>query len=212
MPLYFRVTALLIAFPAVGWPNLIRNPSFEFETTDSPHEALHWKLDKPDTHGDSYGTASREGWRAHDGVFMMAIRGTWANEGTYGGCWQEVPGEPGITYRAAARFWADLSWSSQVQEIKLEFWNEDYTQLLDSKITPLGDIGERWVQREVVATAPELTAWARIVIYVNGVGDHGALHIDSVYLAPEDEPEGLPTNVMIEILDEPGETSDETEE
>jgi hypothetical protein len=151
--------------------NLVQNPGFEEESNEDP-----------DDHGDSWGSASRENWRARTGEFIAAVRGTWAGAGDYGGWWQEAEAESGITYQAAAWFWADATWSAGVQEIKIEFWNSDRSQLLGVHAQPLGNIGEEWTQRSVEGAAPEHTVWVRVVINVSDTGAEGALQIDDVEL------------------------------
>lgn len=162
--------------------NLLSNASFETESAHAVGYALHWKLNDPDDHGDSWGSASRESWRAHRGQFMIAIRGTWANSGDYGGIWQEAQGRAEQTYRASGWFYADVGWTATVQEFKLEFWNWDRSQLLGSTAISLEDVGETWSKREVSAVAPAGTEWVRLVVNVSGAGPTGALQIDDVSL------------------------------
>lgn len=183
--------------------NLIRNPSFEESGAQFSHAAF-WKMGEPDTHGDAWGSASREDWRSRDGMYILVVRGQWAGTDDHGGCWQEVGAIPGVTYYAAAWFWADESWSPKKQEIKIEFWNTDYSQKLAEKSHALEDIGPEWTHRHLSATAPNDAAWARLVINVDGVGEAGALQIDSVYMSTAenvDEPEPQPVRALIEVLD-----------
>ena len=200
---YLFVFLLLPAGVFAG--NMLQNPSFETEVVGSPRDALHWKFGEPDFQGDIYGSASREDWRSHDGMFIMTVRGKWANKGEYGGAWQTAKAEPGETYRAAAWFWADSEWHPSLQQLKLEFYNENFSELLLTESTPLGDLEARWQRREVTATAPDNTHWVRLVINVQGVSDAGALQFDSVYLSPLDrfnEPEPEPVDVLIDILED----------
>jgi hypothetical protein len=195
--------SLLSTYAFAG--NMLQNPSFEAEVPGSPRDALHWKFGEPDFQGDIFGSAAREDWRSHDGMFIMTVRGKWADKGEYGGAWQTAKAEPGETYRAAAWFWADSEWHPSLQELKLEFYTENYGELLLTESTPLGELEARWQRREVTATAPEDTHWVRLVINVQGVSDAGALQFDSVYLSPLDrfnEPEPDPLDVIIDILED----------
>lgn len=195
--------ALLIA-DAQADANLIRNPSFEEQGSAHGH-ALYWEMNQPDAHGDTWGSASREDWRSRDGMYILTLRGAWAAAGETGGCWQEAAAEPEQTYHVSAWYWADEDWSPKKQEMKIEFWNADHRRLLDSKSISLGEIGSEWTQRRIVATAPQETAWVRVVILAEQVGDTGALQIDSLFMStsPDDsEPAPQPVRALIEILDE----------
>lgn len=176
-------TAAALALAAPGWAdNLLYNAGFEAESSFSSGSAQNWKMNDPDDHGDAWGSSSRENWRAKDGAFMMAIRGTWAGAGDYGGVWQEAEGRGNQTYRLSAWFWADPSWKPQSQEMKIEFWNWDRTALLGSAVQNIEDIGEEWKQRELVAVSPDGTEWVRVVFNVSGTGEAGALQIDDAVL------------------------------
>ncbi len=176
--------ALMLGWAGAVLANLIENPSFEQESSFSYGFAMSWKLNSPDDHGDSYGSAARENWRAHEGQFIATIRGAWAGQGHYGGWWREADGHGGATYRAAAWFYADAAWTAQSQELKLEFWNWDRSQLLGSAVHTLSELREEWARREVSAVAPDGTEWVRVVIHASGVGESGALQIDEVELEP----------------------------
>jgi hypothetical protein len=95
--------------------NLLQNPGFEVQG-DWELSASHWDLDNPDTHGDTWGTAYRENWRAHSGSREGSVRGIWAGGGGFGGWWQEVPALPGATYTLSGWFWADSSWTIQTNQ------------------------------------------------------------------------------------------------
>ncbi len=185
--------------------NLLRNPSFEERIPDSERRAQYWTMHHPDAYGDTFGSASREDWRSFDGLFIMAIRGLWANAGHYGGVWQESAAEPGETYKASARFWADPDWEAATQEIKLEFWTADYNELLATKSTVLRRVGPDWRQYTVQAKAPEGAERVRLVIFAEGAGEYGALQFDHTYLSTLDEyqePEAHPVSMIIDILEE----------
>ena len=154
--------------------NLLNNPGFEVAGTQS-EDARHWKMHDPDDHGDAWGTAIRVDWRAREGRYIGVVRGAWAGMGEYGGFWQEAAVMPGAMYRATAWFWADGAWRAETQEMKLEFWNSERTEILGSETVALHDIGEIWVQKEIEGVAPEGAAWARIVINASGTGDTGSV-------------------------------------
>jgi hypothetical protein len=184
--------------------NMLRNPSFEDEAPSSSHRAAHWFMNEPDINGDAFGSASREDWRSYDGLYIMALRGTWANAGNYGGCWQQAAGEAGTTYKAAAWCWADSEWEAAKQELKLEFWTADFTELLLTQATPLPQIGTEWKKVEVEATAPDRTAYVRLVVNVEGAGYYGALQVDHLYLSERsvfEEPEAHPVDLIIDIVE-----------
>lgn len=184
--MYLVAAALAFAgFTAMSYADLLKNGSFE-EGAINPENAQHWRMNEPDDHGDSWGNAIRTDWRAHDGSFIGAVRGAWAGMGEYGGFWQEAMVSPGTTCRATAWFWADENWIAEVQEFKIEFWNEDRSEKLDEKSIALHDVSELWTQRAVEAVAPEDTAWARVVLNVSGVGNDGALQVDAISLSAGD--------------------------
>ncbi|HMO05947.1 MAG TPA: hypothetical protein PKC67_13380 [Kiritimatiellia bacterium] len=171
------LVALLATSTLAEQENLLRNPGFETSGTQE-ESAQHWRMHDPDDHGDAWGTAIRAGWRAREGRYIGVIRGGWAGVGEYGGFWQEVEASAGATYRASAWFWADGAWRADTQELKIEFWNTDRTEITGSETVALHDIGEIWVQKEIEALAPEGTGWVRIVINASGTGNEGALQID----------------------------------
>lgn len=172
---------LLVGFSTAAQANLLNNPGFE-EQAGRWECARHWRIDEPDDHGDAWGTAVRANWRAREGSFMGAVQGAWAGIGEYGGFWQEVTIEPGVTYKASAWFWADAAWRADLQEFKLEFWNADRTEKLVETLVPLNDVDEDWVYKEVILQAPAGAVWGRVVVNVNGVGHTGALQVDDVHL------------------------------
>jgi hypothetical protein len=177
MALAFSCAGLLMASA-----NMLQNASFETASTTGENAAQNWKMGDPDEHGDAWGSATRENWRAHEGVWMGAIRGTWSAAGDFGGWWQEIAATPGSTYHASAQLWADGSWKADVQEMKIEFWNGDRSTMLSAVTNALTDIGEVWVEKTLDGTAPEGAAWARVVINASGIGAEGALQIDEVDL------------------------------
>lgn len=188
-----------------GESNLLQNPSFEDGVQNRASQAAHWTMGYPDVHGDTYGSASREDWRSYDGLYIMAIRGLWANAGDYGGCWQEADAEPGTKYRASGWFWADPEWRAELQEIKLEFWSAGYEDLLMTKSTRIRRIGPEWRQYKVEARAPDNAEKVRVVIHAEGIGYYGALQFDHFVLADVEqyvEPEARPLDLIIEILDD----------
>lgn len=186
LPAALLLPGLLLHLAATGVraepSNLLLNPSFEYETAADFHSCVFWTMNQPGEHGDTYGSARRENWRAHDGYYAMAIRGAWAGAGDSGGLWQEVPAAPGAAYRVSARVWADAAWTAQTRELKIEFWNADHSERLARHARPLENLGETWQEVSLEATAPEDAAWVRVVVHVSGAGPEGALLVDSLCL------------------------------
>jgi hypothetical protein len=176
----FGVT--IVSFLASGLvlasAGLLKNASFETAGSDGDQAAQNWKMNDPDEHGDAWGSASRENWRANDGTWIGVVRGTWANAGDYGGFWQEAEAMAGTTYRVSAQVWTDPDWTAQSQELKLEFWNADRNEMLAAVTNAIVGSGEMWTEVSVDGIAPEGAAWARAVISVSGAGPSGALQID----------------------------------
>ncbi len=134
-------------------------------------------MNRPGEHGDTYGPARRENWRAHDGYYVLAIRGTRAGAGD-SGLWQEGPTAPGTPYRFSARAWADAAWSAHTRELKIEFWNADHSRRIARHALPLDHPDETW-HFPWKPLPPENAAWVRAVIHVSGAGPEGALLVDS---------------------------------
>lgn len=184
--------------------NLLRNPSFEKQAATGFNHASFWMMNHPTSHGGMYGSASREDWRSYDGLYIMTVRGQWAEAGDYGGCWQEAVAEAGIEYRASGWFWSDPEWEAESQEMKLEFWAANHARLLGSSSISLADVSSAWEKREIQAEAPDGTAYVRLVIHAEGVGYYGALQWDHMVLAAADEyeePIAIPVDLIIDILD-----------
>jgi len=177
-----RAYSIEYLHPASG-TNLLRNPGFEDQGSND-EEARYWEWGNPDPHGGKWGSAARRGtaehWRAHSGSWEGTIQGTWAGADN-GGWWQEVPGTPGESYRASAWFWADNNWTAGVQQLKIEFYDENINFLADAG-TDFYDVAETWVYKSVSGTAPGNAAWVRIVVYAGGVGPNGALQFDDLTL------------------------------
>ncbi|HIE10203.1 MAG TPA: hypothetical protein EYP62_01150 [Kiritimatiellae bacterium] len=166
--------------------NLLRNPGFERQGTSSA-EAWYWQWGAPDPHGGKWGHTDRRNWRAHSGSWEATIEAQWSgSDPDYGGWWQEVPAVSGQMFEASGWFWADDSppygpWTAAVAELKIEFYDTGLTQLL-TVATNLLDVGSTWIYKSVQATAPDDTAWARIVVFADHMGSKGALQIDDLAL------------------------------
>ena len=176
------VVAFTVSGMAIASANLLKNASFETTGTDGEATAQNWKMNDPDEHGDAWGSATRETWRAHEGAAIGTVRGTWAQAGDYGGWWQEAEATAGTMYRVSAQFYADANWTASAQELKIEFWNADRSEMLGAATNAIVGVGEMWTEVSVDGTAPEGTAWARAVINVSGAGEAGALQVDEVVL------------------------------
>ena len=199
---YIAIMLLLFAGP-VRAENLLRNPSFEKQAPSGFNHASFWAMQQPTSRGDMYGSASREDWRSYDGLYIMTVRGQWADAGDYGGCWQEVEAESGTEYHASGWFWSDPEWEADIQEIKLEFWTSDYGRLLHREVVSLADVSPEWTRYDVLAMAPEGAAFVRLVVHAEGVGYYGALQFDHMVLAKADEyedPVAIPVDLIIDIL------------
>lgn len=204
----YLLGALLFAGVAFGEPsqnnNLLHNPSFELQAPTGFNHASYWTLGQPSPHGDIYGSASREDWRSFDGLYIMTIRGQWAEAGDQGGCWQEALAEPGVEYTASGWYWADPGWEAGTQEMKLEFWSADHEQLIDSIRVDLDEVTEEWQKKKVRAVAPDQATYVRLVVHAEQVGYSGALQFDHMVLARSDEyqePPAIPVDLIIDILE-----------
>lgn len=166
-----------------GFTNLIRNSGFE-EVADNGvvTEARFWKMNNPDMHGDQWGSASRENWRAFEGDYIGTVRGLWADCGTYGGWWQEVEAVPNKTYRFSGWFYTDPEWVARTQEIKIEFWDKHYTTVLHSRTKTISGCDMQWEEVSIEAVAPPGATWVRVVVNVINTGASGSLQMDNLEL------------------------------
>lgn len=163
--------------------NLLRNGSFERESTNTVFtEALHWKYADPDEHGDCWGSASRENWRAVDGEYIGSVRGLWADRGNGGGVWQEVEAEPGTLYQFSGWFFCDPEWMADRQEIMIEFWDAERKSIIAAEHKPILGCETDWTRLTVEATAPADAAWVRVVIHAINTGANGSLQFDNLSL------------------------------
>jgi len=182
---------LSCAFPARSdTTNLIQNGSFETVSTRGFYnEALFWQMGSPNNNGDCWGSAAREDWRSHSGSYIGAIRGLWAGYGSNGGYWQDAKAIPGTTYRFSGWFYCDPEWVARTQEIKIEFLDKDKKSTLHSEVVPITGCDMIWEKISVEATAPEGTAWARVVVNVINTGASGALQLDDLELVKAEKKE-----------------------
>jgi hypothetical protein len=171
---------LLLGTAATSHANLLFNTSFEAESTFSYGFAQNWKLNDPDDHGDAYGSASRENWRAHDGQFLGAIRGTWAGQGDWGGFWQEAEGHGNLSYRRVGlvlRRCRLARANPGPQAGILELGPHAVAGLRgEQPVRPARGMDPPRSQR---AVSPEGTEWVRVVIHAAGAGEAGALQVDT---------------------------------
>jgi hypothetical protein len=185
------VVAIVLSFAtslcAHAQGNLLLNPGLETQGAWE-HSASQWDWNYPDTHGSSWGTASRETWRSHGGSAEGTIRGQWAG-GSNGGWWQERSAVPGAAYTLSGWFWADNSWTSQTnQGLKIEFFSGTATNvgsMITASTNTFSGIGESWVQQHMTAVAPTNAAWVRAVVFAYNVGWDGALQFDDMSLVEE---------------------------
>jgi len=175
--------ACMVCTAQAEYTNLIRNGSFEEVADSGVHtDAKFWKLNHPDMHGDQWGSASRENWRAFEGEYIGTIRGLWADCGTYGGWWQEVEAVPGANYRFSGWFYSDPEWIASTQEIKIEFWDKNHTTVLHSRTKKISDCDMDWAEVSIEAVAPTGAAWTRVVVNVINTGASGSLQMDNLEL------------------------------
>ncbi|MDD4735770.1 MAG: hypothetical protein PHP44_06660 [Kiritimatiellae bacterium] len=177
------IAVILVLGAASSFANLLQNGGFETAGA-SETEALYWRWANPDLNGSTWGTASRESWRAYAGTWEATIRGTWAGD-VAGGWWQQASGEAGVTYTASAWFWADANWTAGQQGMKLEFYDAVSSVPLTVVTNLISGITENWEQKTIQAVAPENTAWVRVVVYADNVGGNGALQFDEVSVVAE---------------------------
>jgi hypothetical protein len=181
------VVAVLLAAATCAAGNMLSNASFEVQGSTGL-KAAYWEWGNPDLHGDCWGTASRESWRAHGGGQEGTIRGSWAG-GVDGGWWQEKPAEPGVTYTLSAWFWADGSWTNQSnQGMKLEFFSgssENVGPMVSAVTNLIAGIDQSWTQKQFSAVAPTNAAWVRAVVFASAISAYGSLQFDDVSLIEE---------------------------
>lgn len=178
-----RARSITATFSPMSGTNLLRNPSFELVGNITTN-ALYWTPNDPDLNGDRWGTAVRVNWRSNSGAWQGAIRGLWANAGSSGGMWQEVPAMPGRAYRLTGWFWADNTWGAGEQSFKLEFLSGTGggQTLLAATTSSLSGVSQSWVQRTLTGVAPSNAAWVRVVVLANSIGSDGALQFDDLNL------------------------------
>ena len=160
------------------------NCSFEVAGGDST-QAKYWQWGNKDYHANKWGNAERRDWRGHSGSYNASIHGYWMGS-DYGGWWREGPAVPGVTYQASAWFWADdrsgCIFTAANIELKIEFFDSN-TNIINYVSTNFTDIvDEKWWKKTVRMTAPEDTAWARLVFDATQTGPQGALQVDDVEL------------------------------
>ncbi len=182
--------------------NLLYNGGFQQASGANSLRAYYWDLNNPNQHGAMAGTAERQNWNLGNGdtnntgwVGLMKAR--WANQGNSGTWWQEAPVEPGVTYEAAAFFQPEGApnlWTAAVQQLKLEYYDFNRSNLLAtftqnlSGVPPVPNLsdtnfaGNTWVQQFVGGLAPVGAAWARLVVFVDGIGPNGTFRIDDASL------------------------------
>lgn len=183
-----QARAVTARFTASAGANLLNNPGFEQGGSGSTN-ALYWTVTEPDAHGETWGSGARMSWRYYSGSWEGTIRGTWANLGTEGGFWQEVPAQAGRDYRFSAWFWADDGnpdgpWSAGSQVMKIEFFTgaTGGVTMVSAVTGSISGVVQSWTNLALVATAPATADWVRVVIHARDVGSSGALQFDDLKL------------------------------
>jgi hypothetical protein len=168
--------------------NLLYNGSFEMPGTETTR-ARYWESGNPNVHGAAVGSVQRGGWDPPtpppNGEWFGAILGTWSEDGDVGSWWQEASVQPGATYEASGHFFAEgapNTWTSVVQELRLEFYDFNGEPVGDVEAVSLMDVGAAWQTQAVSAKAPAGAAWGRVVIYSAGNGPSGTFLLDEVQL------------------------------
>ncbi len=187
-----------------GVTNLLRNPGFEEEGSDI-YTAWGWEYDNPDVNAGGWGNTLRATWLpTHGGSAFGTIPGRWdaddwpelQNEN--GGWWQQASNRwaAGTVSEAGAWVWnddgsgdnPDQVWTSDYAAIKIEFRSAADVNLGENTFSlPQAGYGETWTWVSVLATAPVDTAWARIIIYADGLPEgtnSGALRFDDAVIRP----------------------------
>jgi len=165
--------------------NLLLNGGFETQGSAS-YLARYWAQNEPNLHGyrSGAGVDRSDYGGGHGGSWKGAILGGWAGYGGNGTFWQEAPVEPGLPCAASAWFLAEVgTWTSAVQELRLDFFDFNKTNLLASYSTNLAGVTTSWSQYSVTGAAPAQAAWARLVFNVAGAGNDGSLQMDDAGLS-----------------------------
>lgn len=160
--------------------NLLFNGGFETQGS-SQYSGRYWEQNVPNLHGGESGAADRSDYEGgHDGsTWKGQILGTWAGQGNSGSFWQEAPVEPGLPCAASAWFQAESgTWTAAVQELRLDFYDFNRTNVLASFSTNLASVSTSWEQHGVTGAAPARAAWARLVLNVSGSGADGTFRMD----------------------------------
>jgi hypothetical protein len=162
--------------------NLVRNGAFEMPGT-SDTEANQWQSLPHYRYGSRWGDTSRRDWRFYSPNYE-AVVGTGQSSG---GWWQESPAGVGFDYEASAWLWADAAapfgpWTARVTQLKLEFYSPTYTRL-GEVFTNIAGVADSWQQYSIRGAAPNNTAWARVVVNVEGAGQKGSLQLDDVEMS-----------------------------
>ncbi|OQA29014.1 MAG: hypothetical protein BWY59_00583 [Verrucomicrobia bacterium ADurb.Bin345] len=183
-----------------GVTNLLRNGNFEIDgTTD--YAAWGWEWGNPDQNAGVWGnTIHPDTWpQARSGTRLGAIPGLWGWDpitNTNGGWWQQASNgwAAGTVWEAGTWVWNDDGtgggpvWTSATRGLKIEFYDVNGAPIPAADNANLfAAPGETWTWVSVLATAPVNAAWARFVIYAEGVStaaDSGALQFDDAILRP----------------------------
>ncbi|MBU1693911.1 MAG: hypothetical protein KKC51_08090, partial [Verrucomicrobia bacterium] len=160
--------------------NLLHNGGFEIEGSDQ-YSARFWQQNVPNLHGGEIGAVDRSDYGGGHGgsTWKGQVLGTWAGQGDSGSFWQEAPVEEGLPCAASAWFQTEsTTWTAGVQELRLEFYDFDKTNLLASFSTNLSDVSTTWVQHSITGAAPAQAAWARLILNVAQAGSNGTFRMD----------------------------------
>ena len=165
--------------------NLLFNGSFEIQGS-SQYSAQYWEQNQPNLHGAENGAGDRSDYGgAHSGTWKVHVFGTWAGQGDNGSFWQEAPVEGGLPCVASAWFQAEsTAWTSTLQELRLDYYDFNRTNLLATFSTNLAAVSTSWAQYSITGAAPAQAYWARLVFNVSGSGTDGTLRMDDAAVSP----------------------------
>ncbi|MBP7830132.1 MAG: hypothetical protein KA248_09470 [Kiritimatiellae bacterium] len=177
-----RQYTVKMLYAATSGVNLLNNPGFEVQGSNDS-EARHWQWGVPDMDGGKWNNAYRRNWRSRSGTWMGVVQGQWSpTDPTSGGWWRQVPASPGLTYEARGWFYGDNEWTSEVQDIKFEFYGAA-TNLIATTVSNIVGISNlEWRERSVRGDTPGGTVYIRLVITCDSVGAAGAFQIDDLEL------------------------------
>ncbi|MFH0878657.1 MAG: hypothetical protein V2A34_02990, partial [Lentisphaerota bacterium] len=174
--------------------DLLKNSGFELQGSDAIY-ATNWVENQPDLHGYREYGVFRQWWAKRSGAFGMGFY-TNSNTATRNAAlFQEVTNRYGAgkLWLGGGWFYRDANYTNGSTDMKIEFYSSSPggTKLSSSSARPTLP-SDAWSYVSVTATAPNSTAWARLVISVTDQrlidgGLDGSLKLDDVSLSCESD-------------------------